>query len=471
MTDLLELVIVIDVQNDFLNMMNDEFKKSLVKLCQYCKLLKKKVLFIKSHYGLDDVGGKVENNVLDRLNGTHHGKPLCIKDSFGAEFIDDIKPFINSENAEILIKNFYSGFNQTNLDEYLKKHNIKKLVFCGLTINTCVKATVNDAIKMGYLSTIIEDCVIGKNDKMTAKGLDDINSLGLVHITTLSKYSKDFDVFCEGDTFIVNDIFPQNVCNEHTVFQDLIRECNWKSMEIQGGIISREVDVMYYPTFENLVPVYRNPSDKYIEPHPSSPTITKMFEWLNENIDLNGFTNETEKIKFNHLFLKYYKSCADGIGKHSDKTLDLKHNSFIANLSLGSTRKFTLTSKIDSNHVINISLKSNSILFIGMETNKKWLHEVKPDKRPKHLKTLDEISFDTQRMSLTFRTASTFYNVKTKTLHGQGAPKIILNLDEPEKLEIEKNRLIKAFSMENKLADFDWIEYYSTGFNVMSCKN
>ena len=131
--------------------------------------------------------------------------------------------------------------------------------------------------------------------------------------------------------------------------------------------------------------------------------------------------------------MKYYKSCADGIGKHSDKTLDLDKHSYIGNLSLGSTRNMTFTSK--TNRIkINITLKSNSILFIGMETNKKWLHEVKPDLRPDKIKKSDELAYQTQRMSLTFRTACTYYNINTNKLEGQGAPKTHIDSNDIEKI-------------------------------------
>lgn len=131
-----------------------------------------------------------------------------------------------------------------------------------------------------------------------------------------------------------------------------------------------------------------------------------MFGWLNDNLNLN-------ENKFNHVFIKYYKSCADGISKHNDKTLDLGLNSYIGNLSLDSKRKMKFTSKI-SKEVIEIPLKINSILFIGMKTNKIWVHEVKPDLRQEKFKSADELAYETRRLNLTFRTACIFMNLDTK---------------------------------------------------------
>ncbi len=130
------------------------------------------------------------------------------------------------------------------------------------------------------------------------------------------------------------------------------------------------------------------------------------------------------------------------------------------------------TSKL-SKEVVEIPLKSNSILFIGMKTNKKWLHEVKPDLRPEKLKLPDELAFETKRMSLTFRTACTFMDINTKKISGQGAPNINndmnkININDIELLNQDKKRLINAFSNENKLSNFDWKQYYSGGFYSLS---
>lgn len=453
---------MIDLQNDFVNIMNDNFTNSINKLCRYLKLTKKEILFIKSHYfevELDKIN--MNSIIIDRLEGTHLGKKICIKNTIGAELVDFVKPYQNDSN--IFVKHYYSGFKETTLDEYLKKNNIDTLIFCGLTINTCVKATILDGLRLGYKVKIIKECVTGVNNKMTIKGLEELKLLNGIQIINLNTYTNGFEIYFSGDTFILNDIFPDEIYNNET-FTNLINECDWKQMEIQGGQLSRLVDVQAIIDKSNmhLIPVYRNPSDNYIEPHKPTPTIQKMFEWLNSQIDLDG-------IKFNHVFLKYYKSCSDGIGKHSDKTLDLNKSSYIGNLSLGSTRKMTFRSKTTSD-TINITLKSNSILFIGMETNKKWLHEVKPDLRDSSVKTPDELAFQTQRMSFTFRTACTYFNTQTNKLEGQGSPKYYIDPNDYEKMETDKDNLIKAFGQENKLADFDWNEFYSSGFYSLCTK-
>jgi nicotinamidase-related amidase/alkylated DNA repair dioxygenase AlkB len=445
-----EIIIFIDLQNDFQNMITNEYEQLLEKLLKYLYVLKKDYMFIKSNY----FEINFENETfLDRLDGTHMGKKICIKDTTGSEIIDKIKFYTNDSNT--IIKKYYSAFKMTNLHSYLQSKNITTLIFAGLTVNTCIKATIIDGIKLGYKIKIIDECVTSINEKMKTKGLDDLSKNYNVDIVKLENIINGFEIYCEGDTFLINDIFSNDIYSDLT-FEQIIEECNWKTMKINGGTLAREIDVQSIKN-DNLMPVYRNPSDEYIEPHEPTPIIKKMFDWLNNNLNL--YEN-----KFNHVFIKYYKSCVDGIGKHSDKTLDLGLNSYIGNLSLGSKRKMKFTSKI-SKEVIEIPLKTNSILFIGMKTNKKWFHEVKPDLRQEKFKSADELAYETRRVSLTFRTVCTFMNLDTKKISGQGAPtNNDINIDDIELLNQDKKKLIEAFSKENKLADFDWNKYYSCGF-------
>ena len=97
-----------------------------------------------------------------------------------------------------------------------------------------------------------------------------------------------------------------------------------------------------------------------------------------------------------------------------------------------------------------------------MATNMKWLHEVKPDKRPNAEKTPDELMYETRRMSFTFRTAGTFYNTSLQKLIGLGAP------TDDNEYHDDHLELVKAFGEENKRADFKRNEVYCKGFWAMA---
>jgi nicotinamidase/pyrazinamidase len=89
--------------------------------------------------------------------------PHCVKNSWGAAFypgllISSTKSTIISK-ATIRDKEAYSGFQGTDLDQFLKTHPVKTLVIGGLATDYCVKNTVLDAIKLGYSVIVVSDGV------------------------------------------------------------------------------------------------------------------------------------------------------------------------------------------------------------------------------------------------------------------------------------------------------------------------
>lgn len=440
-------IVIIDLQNDFKHIISQNMIDNIKKLIRYATIFKIPILWIKSNY---DVSATKFCNDTDRLNGTHTGKPLCVKNTHGSEIIDEFIEQVTLPNNYLLIKTYYSAFTETQLDNILKTIDVKKLIFCGLTINTCVKATILSANNLGYDCSVLSDCVSAFSIKALTNGLNDIQNI--CGVFELDKFTNNFNLFCEGDTFILNDILPTDLFTDKT-FETLETFDTWRQMKIKGSVISRSIDIQAIIE-DDLVPVYRNPNDEYIEAKPANEIVKSYIRWLNANLNLDGH-------KCNHVFMKYYKSPHDGIGKHSDKTLDLEPNSYILNLSLGAERKMTFTDKITGNKVV-VPMKSNSCLVIGMKTNQKWLHEVKPDKRNDKEKTSTELAFFGKRMSWTFRTVSTFYDKKNNTLIGLGAP--TLNNEHID----DKDKMIIAFGEENKDPYFDREKYYKNGFYAMS---
>ena len=96
-----------------------------------------------------------------------------------------------------------------------------------------------------------------------------------------------------------------------------------------------------------------------------------------------------------------------------------------------------------------IRLPHNSIFVLGWNTNRNYTHSIKPDKRMKAEKSVEEAAYDCQRISITFRTIATFYDSVNGRLVGQGAPHAQATLTDEEAGE-EYQQLIHAFSAENK---------------------
>lgn len=140
----------------------------------------------------------------------------------------------------------------------------------------------------------------------------------------------------------------------------------------------------------------------------------------------------------------------------------------------------TLRTKKSGNAVRDVQripLPHNSAFTLGMETNRAWLHGIRADKRPLSLKSTEELAYEGERISLTFRCIGTFLKEKNDELaHRQGVTLIwgqgargktregaqtVTNGGE------EAERLLAAFGEENKSPDFDWSATYGEGFNVL----
>lgn len=212
----------------------------------------------------------------------------------------------------------------------------------------------------------------------------------------------------------------------------------------------------------------------------------------------------------NHVLIQLYRTGADYISEHSDKTIDVVCGSRIVNLSLGARRTMTLRTKKDAtaNTTGNnsnergdddgggggaattgaqrtkqrVPLPNNSLFVMGLETNARWMHSVHADKR---LETTKDPTEWGPRISLTFRRIGTFLTPLTpypspsssagqeqaqvqQLIFGQGAT----GKSRAEARPVvhggeDAERLLAAFGAENQQSEFDWEKAYGEGFDVL----
>ncbi|PGH27433.1 hypothetical protein AJ80_00911 [Polytolypa hystricis UAMH7299] len=280
------------------------------------------------------------------------------------------------------------------------------------------------------------------------------------------------DAIGEGDSRIIYDLnLPSDA------FELIRDEVKWQKMYHLSGEVPRLVAVQGAVQPDNSIPIYRHPADE----SPPLLSFTKTVDVLREAV---------EKIlghPLNHVLIQLYRDGQDRISEHSDKTLDIVRGSYICNVSLGAERVMTLRTKVsakaekqaDSNVAKDsdperqsqrVPLPHNSLFILGENTNKVWLHGIRPDKRPESTKTPEELAFNGQRISLTFRNIGTFINPEADTIWGQGAvSKTKENAQEVIHGEcVETEGMIRAFGQENQRNDFNWDANYGRGFNVVN---
>lgn len=79
------------------------------------------------------------------------GSPYDVRDRIGA-IADVVAPI---EGETVITKSFPSSFEQTNLDEELKKLGITDLVLAGFMTHVCVNSTARAAFNHGYRPTVV----------------------------------------------------------------------------------------------------------------------------------------------------------------------------------------------------------------------------------------------------------------------------------------------------------------------------
>lgn len=314
--------------------------------------------------------------------------------------------------------------------------------------------------------------------------------------------------FCEGDSNMIYNLFPDSLADH--LFQKLCCEVVWQRMSHQGGDAPRLVAVRGLVSPDGTFPFYRHPSDESPPLSPFSETVRQIIPYVESVL---GHT-------VNHVLIQLYRNGTDHITEHSDKTLDIVPNTYIANVSLGAQRTMTFRTKkpvtsLDQNTpkesqspktstttnstglegssestsvakkkspaaeisprtVHKEALPHNSMCKFGWKSNAIWLHGIRPDKRLESEKAPEILAFNGSRISLTFRKIGTFLNHDQTLIWGQGA----IAKDEKNagkvvcgETEATKQMLI-AFGRENKLgAEFVWEKEYGVGFDVLHVKN
>ncbi|PSR89013.1 hypothetical protein BD289DRAFT_223514 [Coniella lustricola] len=313
------------------------------------------------------------------------------------------------------------------------------------------------------------------------------------------------EALCEGDTSLTRDFLPPTLVEG--LFERLCFEVHFKKMIHQGGEVPRFVAVQGQVDADGTEPIYRHPSDESPPLAPFTPAVEEIRTHVARALGH----------PVNHVLIQCYRNGNDYISEHSDKTLDILKGSYIANVSLGAERVMIFRQKrgykkepdgdqtnttekatdskmtgnnsaaasatiampeqapnLSKRQVIRCPMPHNSLIKMGLVTNQKWLHGIRPDKRPQHEKSASELSWNGMRISLTFRCIATFLQPPEPfCIWGQGATsktadiaKSVINGQTPETIS-----LLKAFGKENNSLEFDWMANYGHGYDVLHMKS
>lgn len=284
------------------------------------------------------------------------------------------------------------------------------------------------------------------------------------------------DPYGEGDTRIHYNVLPDDLVAG--IFDKLRDEVQWLRMSHQGGEVPRLVAVQGHVGDDGEFPIYRHPADE-------SPP---LLPWTSTVREIKDAVEQKVGHPLNHALIQFYRDGNDYISEHSDKTLDIAKGSYIVNVSLGAERTMIFRTKRqpkDKDTMAALSepsgsgtkrtaqraqLPHNSMCQMGLQTNMRWLHAIRQDKRLDREKTPEELAFGGARISLTFRKIGTFLDSGSKQIWGQGATgktreqaRPVTNGATPEAV-----KMLQAFGRENQGSEFDWEAHYGGGFDVLN---
>lgn len=125
------------------------------------------IIYLKMgfHPDLSDTGGPVSPNWIKHAQLRPIGEAITapdgrqgrilIRDTWNTDIVSALAP---GAGDTVLYKNRFSGFYETDLDQFLKARLIKTLIFTGCTTSICVESTIRDAAFRDYTCLLLADC-------------------------------------------------------------------------------------------------------------------------------------------------------------------------------------------------------------------------------------------------------------------------------------------------------------------------
>jgi alkylated DNA repair dioxygenase AlkB len=166
----------------------------------------------------------------------------------------------------------------------------------------------------------------------------------------------------DGEAYLISDFISSIESN--LVFSKLKSEIIWKqeSMKIYG----KEV------LFPRLTAWYAENGQTYSY----SGLKNVPLPFTDSLLALKERCENQAQTPFNSVLLNYYRSGTDSMGWHSDFEPELGPNPIIASLTFGATRKFQFKHKTVPKSIISINLEHGSLLLMGNNTQRNWLHQI-----------------------------------------------------------------------------------------------
>jgi hypothetical protein len=226
---------------------------------------------------------------------------------------------------------------------------------------------------------------------------------------------------------------------DNSIFYDLKN-----SFEYQDITKGRYGTNIIYIT-DKKIPLVRT-TTKYHKPPQIYNTNTYILEIIRQ---INLF----QRVKFNNALVEIYCNDYKTMGFHSDQSVDLADDSFIAiyscynNPETKNIRSLVIKDKENDQETSTIKMKHNSVILFSTDTNKKCLHKIILEQQNNEY---------TEWLGVTFRLSKTILEFKDGVPYfDDGNPLTLCN-------EIQSKQFYKNRSLENKSTNYKYETFFYT---------
>lgn len=134
------------------------------RLLDACRSAGVPIVYLQMTYqkGLEDGGNPASPNYHKELGlRMMRERPeldgrLLVEGTWDWQIVDALAP---EAGDRVITKSRYNGFCRTELDDYLKGRNVRKLLFTGIATNVCVESTARDAYFNEFWPVLVEDAM------------------------------------------------------------------------------------------------------------------------------------------------------------------------------------------------------------------------------------------------------------------------------------------------------------------------
>jgi len=117
---------------------------------------------------------------ITRLKRFMNEVKMTVPGTPGCEVVKDLAPLPGEYRV---VKNRFSGFMNTELDLILRRLKVETLAVCGTQYPNCIRATVFDAVSLGYETVVITDATSAATPAIAAANILDLRNIGVTCAT------------------------------------------------------------------------------------------------------------------------------------------------------------------------------------------------------------------------------------------------------------------------------------------------